>query len=303
MKEHQQDVASTLAKARLKDLIKLMRPHQWWKNGFVLIGLFFGHFWTDTNIAIRVFCATVAFSFISSAVYVVNDIIDIESDRRHPKKRFRPIAAGRVSTAAGWRLASFLAIAGTALAAWASWVVLSIIFLYVIMNVAYSIRLKHVVILDAFVISAGFILRVLAGTVGVGIPPSQWLLQCTIMVTLFLAFTKRRAEFLVMEKNPGQGRKVLAQYTPSLLDNLISITAAGTILSYSLYTTAPETVQIHQTDQLIATVPFVTYGIFRYMYLLHKWQAGENPAQDLLGDKHIIGTAVAWIVVTLLLIF
>ncbi len=279
-----------------------MRPFQWWKNGFVFIGLFFGHGWNDPVLVEQAIACAVAFCFISSSVYVLNDVIDREADRLHPKKRNRPLASGKVSPRGATLLSLGLWLTGIAIAYTVSWGALGLVIIYSFMNMAYSWRLKHVVIVDAFVIAAGFILRVLAGTWAIGIPPSQWLMLCTIMVTLFLAFAKRRAEFLVMEETNEQGRKVLSQYTPELLDNLISITAASTILSYSLYTTNPDTIRIHQTANLIMTVPLVTYGIFRYMYLLHKWKAGENPAQELLGDKHMVATAIVWIALTVWLI-
>lgn len=295
------DKQSMLSYAR--QILRLMRPFQWWKNGFVFVGLFFGHGWVNSDLLIRAIICTLAFCFVSSGVYALNDIIDREADRHHPKKKNRPIAAGRISVSAAILLVAVLWVTGSIMAWWVSWTALALVVFYSLMNIAYSFRLKHVVIVDAFVIATGFILRVLAGTLGIGIPPSQWLLLCTIMVTLFLAFTKRRAEWLVMaETHETTGRKVLTQYTPELLDSLICITAASTILSYSLYTTNPETIRIHETTNLIATVPLVTYGIFRYMYLLHRWRAGENPAQELLRDKHMVVTAIIWVVVTVWLI-
>ncbi len=278
-------------------LLKLMRPFHWWKNGFVFVGIIFGHAWNNFSLVTAAFAAAVAFSLVSSSVYVVNDILDREADRHHPKKRKRPIAAGHVSVPVAWVLGALCWIIGCLVAWWVSPITLGIVLIYSLMNLAYSVSLKHVVIIDAFVISLGFILRVLAGTYGIGIPPSQWLLLCTIMLTLFLAFTKRRAELLVMaetHKTASEGRRVLSQYTPELLDNLISITAACTIICYSLYTTNSETLKVHHTNNLIFTVPVVTYGIFRYMYLLHRWKAGENPARELLGDPHMIATAVVY---------
>ena len=172
----------------LKDYLRLMRPFQWWKNGFVFVGIFFGHAWNDSTLVLQAITCAAAFALVSSGVYVVNDIIDCDADRHHPKKRKRPIAAGRVSIHAAVILA-FLCWCGGCLMAWeVSNTALVLLIVYSVMNLAYSVYLKHVVIIDAFVISAGFILRVLVGTVGIGIPPSQWLLLCTIMLTLFLAF-------------------------------------------------------------------------------------------------------------------
>lgn len=284
------------------ELIKLMRPLQWWKNGFVFIGLFFGHAWADETLLIRVIAATLAFSFASSAMYIFNDWSDCASDRHHPKKKERPLAAGTVSVPMALALGIILWVAALSLAWLVSITDFWLILGYTVLNLAYSYKLKDVVLVDAFVISAGFILRVLAGTIGVGIHPSEWLLLCTTMLTLFLGFSKRRAEILVLGDQTTHRRKVLAQYTPELLDNLLSVTSAGAIISYSLYTTAPQTIQVHHTQYLIATVPMVTYGIFRYLYLLHRWKAGENPARELLGDRHIIVTGLIWAATTIWLI-
>ncbi len=287
---------------RPRDLLKLMRPLQWWKNGFVFVGIFFGHAWENETLLIRVVAAALAFSFASSAMYILNDWSDRESDRHHPKKKHRPLAAGTVSVPVALTLAGFLWVVAIIIARLVSLTDFWLIICYTLLNLAYSYKLKNVVLVDAFVISAGFILRVLAGTIGVGIPPSEWLLLCSTMLTLFLGFSKRRAEILVLSDKTTHRRKVLDQYTPELLDNLLSITSAGAIISYSLYTTAPQTIHAHHTQYLISTVPIVTYGIFRYLYLLHRWKAGENPARELLGDKHIILTAVAWFAVTIWLI-
>lgn len=286
----------------LKNYVRLMRPFQWWKNGFVFVGVFFGHGWNQPIVLWHAIWCAIAFCLVSSGVYIINDIIDAEADRIHPKKRNRPIAAGEVPIGTAAVLGIFLWMTGFGLALGVSWTALSILVFYCVLNFAYSVKLKHVVIVDAFAISLGFILRVLAGTLGIGIPPSQWLVLCTIMVTLFLAFTKRRAEYIIMRESHETSRKVLSQYTPELLDSLIGITAACTILSYSLYTTNPETIRIHHSPNLIATVPLVSYGIFRYLYLLHKWHAGENPAKELLKDRHIVFIAIAWVALTLYLI-
>jgi 4-hydroxybenzoate polyprenyltransferase len=286
-----------------RQLFKLMRPTQWWKNGFVLVGLFFGHAWSDPQLLTQALVGMVAFCLVSSSVYILNDILDREADRLHPKKKYRPIASGTIPVTTAAYIGIALFIFGTVLAWWVSWIALGLIVFYAGLNIAYSAVLKHVVIIDAFVISAGFMIRVLVGTLGIGIIPSQWMLLCTTMVTLFLAFTKRRAEFILVAQHQEQGRKVLSQYSPELLDSLIGITAACTILSYSLYTTSADTIRLHHTNYLIFTVPIVAYGIFRYLYLLHRWNAGENPAQELLADPHMLGTVVAWALLTVFLIY
>jgi 4-hydroxybenzoate polyprenyltransferase len=283
-------------------LLRLMRPRQWIKNGFVFAGLLFGHAWHDPLLVYRVVVAALAFSLVSSCVYIINDIADRERDRYHPAKRNRPLASGAVSAGPAAVLAALLGTAAAALAQWVSPTVLFIVLGYWGMNLAYSFGLKHVVILDVFIIAAGFMLRILAGTVGVGIPPSQWLLLCGLMVTLFLGFTKRRAEIISLARDRKTHRKVLEHYSPVLLDKMIGITAAGVIMSYSLYTMSPQTVRTHGTPYLIYTVPFVMYGIFRYIYLLHHQSGGGDPSRDLLGDPHLLAVTAAWLAAILWLI-
>ena len=287
---------------KMFELLRLMRPYQWVKNGFVFTGLLFGHAWHDPHLVTQVVIAFAAFCLVSSSIYTFNDIVDLEQDRLHPKKSQRPLASGQVSVSAAVMLAALLAVLGLVLAYAASPLVLIILLVYALMNIAYSLRLKHVVILDVFIIATGFMLRILAGTMGVGIPPSQWLLLCGLMVTLFLGFTKRRAEIIALTDDKANHRKVLEHYSPVLLDKMIGITAAGLIMSYSLYTMNPDTIRIHGTANLIYTVPFVMYGVFRYIYLLHHQSRGGDPSHDLVRDPHLIVVVGAWLVTTLLLI-
>ncbi len=286
----------------LFELLRLMRPYQCVKNGFVFTGLLFGHAWHDVNLVAQVVIAFGAFCFVSSAVYTLNDIIDIEQDRAHPKKRLRPLASGSVSVPSAAMLAVLLAIVGLGLAWYVSAAVLAILIGYAVMNIAYSLRLKHVVILDVFIIATGFMLRILAGTLGVGIPPSQWLLLCGLMVTLFLGFTKRRAEIIALTEDKASHRRVLEHYSPVLLDKMIGITAAGLIMSYALYTMNPDTIRVHHTANLIYTVPFVMYGVFRYIYLLHHQSRGGDPSHDLVRDHHLMIAVGGWLVATIWLI-
>lgn len=280
-----------------RDLIRLMRPVQWLKNAFVFIGLIFGR---DLNpvLTMRVVVTAIAFCMASSAMYIINDILDRESDRHHPKKKNRPLAAGLVSIPAALCLSLILGVSCLAISMWVSYKVLLIIFSYCFLNIVYSIWLKHVVIIDVFCISAGFMLRILAGTVGVGIPPSKWLLLCSMMLTLFLGFAKRRAEIIALSNNKEEHRKVLVNYGPILLDEIIGICATGVIITYSLYTMSPETILIHKTQNLIYTVPFVVYGLFRYIYLLHHCNQGGDPSKEIFKDPHILGSLLAWAVLT-----
>ncbi len=286
----------------LKDYWQLMRPRQWVKNGFVLMGILFANAWRQPDMLRRAVIATVAFSLIASGIYVLNDLVDRKDDLNHPAKKFRPLAAGRISTTAALALFSVLWIAGAALALLVSRAVLLILFTYVAINISYSLGLKQIVILDVFLIAAGFMLRILAGTLGIGIAPSQWLLICGFMVALFLGFAKRRAELYALAGETSNHRRVLEHYQPVFLDKMIVITAACVILTYSLYTMSPVTVQTHHTESLIYTAPFVVYGIFRYIYSLHNQQAGTEPATEIFRDPHLLFSIAGWLLVTLWLI-
>ncbi len=284
------------------NLLRLLRPHQWLKNGFVFIGLLFGHAWNDPHKLSQALAAFVAFCLLASAVYVMNDLIDREQDRRHPKKKLRPLAAGTVSVRAAVVLGVICLIAGGVIAVRyagsAPWLFLA----YVVMNLGYCFGLKHVVILDVFIIAAGFMLRILAGTLGIDIAPSHWLLLCGLMVTLFLGFAKRRAELNALLQESAGHRRVLEHYTAAMLDQFITIAAAGTIISYSLYTVSAETVALHGTRGLMVTIPFVVYGILRYLWRLHRQGGGGDPAQELLGDPHLLIVAVGWLATVLALL-
>lgn len=284
------------------DLLRLMRPLQWIKNSFVFTGILFSALYTDTPLLIKVILTAIAFCLVSSCIYILNDILDTQSDSRHPKKKNRPLPSGKVTIQAALILSAILGITGISLAAFVSYKVLIIIIGYVVLNIAYSFKLKHVVILDVFCIAAGFMLRILAGTVGVGIPPSKWLLLCGLMITLFLGFAKRRAEIIALAHNKGEHRKVLLNYGPVVLDEILAICATGVIITYSLYTMSAETTRIHHTENLIYTVPFVIYALFRYLFLLHHCQSGGDPTGDLLKDRHIITSVLLWGVLTIYLI-
>lgn len=287
---------------RIPDLWRLMRPRQWVKNSFVLTGILFANAWRQPELLERVLLATVAFSLVASGVYIVNDLIDRPHDLNHPRKKQRPLAAGKVSVSAAVTLLVVLWIAAFTLGFLVSRAVIIILLIYVLVNIAYSLHLKHVVILDVFIIASGFMLRILAGTIGVDIAPSQWLLLCGLMMALFLGFAKRRAELYAMTEDSPTHRRVLGHYQPVLLDNMIVVTATCVILTYSLYTMSPATIQAHHTESLIYTVPFVIYGIFRYIYSLHKQNAGSDPALQIFRDPHLLVAIVGWLLVTLWLI-
>jgi 4-hydroxybenzoate polyprenyltransferase len=286
--------------AIFRDLLKLARPHQWVKNGFVLLGTIFSHRFDvapQTALAFAAFCAA------ASAVYVFNDIFDIQSDRNHPVKRNRPLASGRLSKNYAWIAGAVLTSIAISLALEVSKAACGLVILYGMMNIFYSVWWKNLVIIDVFTIAAGFMIRILVGTIGLSIAPSSWLLLCGMMVTLFLGFSKRRAELLISNRSPtAKSRKVLASYSPVIVDQFQSITAACTILSYALYTVSQDTVALHGSANLIYTVPFIVYGIFRYLFLLHAEGSGEDTAKDIILDWHLRITVVSWIIVTVSII-
>lgn len=281
--------------------LRLLRPHQYIKNGFVLIGVVFAGQFARQPLILAGF-AFLAFCAIASAVYVLNDILDVEADRQHPTKKNRPLASGEVALPTAWWLAAGLSCFALILASQVSLWAFVFVLAYALLNTGYSLHWKHVPVLDVFIISAGFMLRILTGTVGLGIPPSPWLLLCGLMLTLFLGFTKRRAELLALERagvhDRSLTRRVLDQYSPMMIEQYIAISAACTILSYSLYTVSADTVARHGTDALIYTVPFVGYGIYRYLFLLHQHGKGNDTARDLYADQHLLITVLGWMVVT-----
>ena len=294
---------------RLSAYLGLMRPQQWVKNGFVLVGLIFGHGFTDQALLVKAGALFGAFCLVSSGVYAMNDVLDREADRAHPRKRERPVARGTVRAGAALAFALALAACGLALAHWVSAVALGLAAGYVLLNLGYSAGLKHVAILDVFLIASGFMLRILAGTLGLDIAPSHWLLLCGLMVTVFLGFAKRRAELFALRyeehgsrERAAVQRRVLDDYSPRLLDQMIAISAAGAMIAYALYTVDAKTIAIQGTDRLVYTVPFVLYGLFRYLHVLYRSRGGADPAAELLGDPHLLIATAGWLAVVLWLI-
>jgi 4-hydroxybenzoate polyprenyltransferase len=270
-----------------------LRPQQWIKNAFVWAGFLFAHAWRDPSLAMQVAAAFVAFCLLASAVYVANDWIDRDADRKHPLKRNRPIASGRIPLAGALITSIALAAAALALGAWVGIDLVAILAAYLALNAAYSFGLKRMVIIDVIAVSLGFVLRLLAGTLGVGISPSPWLLMCGLMLTLLLGFGKRRAELDAVSLDAG--RSVLAQYSPALLDRLITVCVSGTLISYSLYTISPQTIALHGSPNLVYTVPIVTYALFRYLYLLDGHHAAEDPSRLMLTDVHLQTAVLVWL--------
>lgn len=288
----------------LMNLIRLLRPHQWIKNIFVFAGLFFAHAWTHFSLVESALLSFIAFCLISSATYIYNDIIDYPHDKLHSVKKHRPLASQQISIATATIILILCFLLSLSLSLIISYKTTIIILSYFCLNIIYTHYIKHIVILDVFAISAGFMLRILAGTIGINIPPSPWLMFCGLMITLFLGFTKRRAEGMTLQETDFLSRKVLKEYNTVFLDKMIGITASCSIIGYGIYTLSPETIHVHHTANLIYTLPFVIYGIFRYLYLLHQksetpHKNGEDTSKDLLTDKPLMITTLLWIFVTL----
>ena len=274
-------------------LIRLMRPHQWLKNTFVFAGLVFSQAWQDGPLAWRVAQSFAAFCCFSSMVYILNDWHDRASDALHPAKRHRPLATGAVSAPAALALAGLLLAAGLWLAA-GNRTLLVVLGLYVALNLAYSWRLKRVPVVDVSIIATGFMLRLLAGTLAVGIPPSRWLLLTGIFVTLFFGFCKRKAESF---QEKASHRAVLAHYPAALLDTYIAVTLTATLTTYSLFASSPEA-QLQHGERLLYTVPVVVFGMLRYTYQVHRGR-GEDVARDLLRDPWLLSAGALWLLLFL----
>ena len=289
--------------ALLGSLLSALRPKEWVKNGLVLAPLFFSQNFLNSTALPRATAAFVLFCLVSSSVYLLNDIWDRERDRRHPLKRFRPLASGKLSVplAAGVMLALFgVAIAGSLILDEMFALTLGI---YALLNVIYSAGLKNIVILDVFAIAFGFVLRVIGGALVIDVAISHWLLICTTLLALFLGFSKRRHELLLLGDKASSHRDVLADYSPDFLDMMIGIVTASTVMSYILYTVSEETVRRFHTDRLLLTVPFVLFGIFRYLFLVYHRDQGGNPARELLTDSFLIVDVFLWSVLTGIIIY
>lgn len=274
------------------DILRALRPNQWTKNLVVPAAFFFAfgdQTQTLTRLALyQILAATALFCLASSGIYLMNDIRDLAADQVHPTKRFRPIAAGRVSIPLAATLSAVL-LAGSLAASFSLAPLFALaVGAYIAMQVVYTFWLKHLALVDVFVIALGFVLRAAAGGLAIHVPISPWLLVCAFLLALFLALCKRRHEKLLLEGNADSHRASLEHYDPKLLDQLIAIVSAATIVSYSIYTLSPETVHKFGTSLLSATIPFVIFGIFRYLDLVYRKEGGGRPEKTLLTDRVLI---------------
>lgn len=284
-------------------VVRSMRPYQWTKNLFLFAGLIFSQNLLHGPLILRTVLAFCTFCLLTGGVYIINDVIDKKEDRLHPSKKNRPIASGRVSVA--WALATALcSIIVSLLLSFRLSVDFGVIAaIYVILMTGYSLLLKRVVILDVLIISAGFILRVVAGTVLIGVTISSWLLTCTIFLSLCLALGKRRCELSLVHSGSEGHRDVLQRYSLPFLDQLIAVVTASTLLSYALYTMSEATVEKFGSEKLIFTIPFVVYGLFRYLYLIYVKSEGGDPGKDLFTDRGLLLDVILWVCVAGVLLY
>jgi 4-hydroxybenzoate polyprenyltransferase len=277
-------------------LLLSLRPSQWTKNLIIFGALLFSErlLLLDPGSVARSLAAFAIFCALSSVVYLVNDVIDRNADRLHPLKRHRPIAAGLVPVSSALLLAGALGVAALALAFWLHPGFGLIGALYLGLLAAYSGPLKHIVIIDVLTIAIGFFLRAAAGAVVLGVTISHWLLIVTILLALFLALSKRRHELVLLADTATSHRRILREYSPYLLDQMISVVTASTLVTYAIYTVSADTVEKFGTSLLGLTLPFPIYGIFRYLYLVHQREGGGSPSDMLLTDRPLLICVALW---------
>jgi 4-hydroxybenzoate polyprenyltransferase len=288
---------------RTKALFNLLRPYQWSKNLLLFGPLVFSKKLFETQLCLELLVGFFLFSLASSSVYIFNDIRDIENDRQHPEKQHRPIASGRVSVPFAMSLSIVLGLVSLGGSFYLTPSFGGMVLGYTILNLLYSLGLKQLVILDVMSIAAGFVLRVMAGAKIVEVYPSNWLIICTILLSLFLGFSKRRHELLLLPEKPDSHRKVLKHYSSYFLDQMIAVVTSATVISYMLYTVSEQTVQFFGTRNLIWTVPFVLYGIFRYLYLVHQKAEGGDPADAISRDTPMLLNFLLWVMTCIIIIY
>lgn len=285
--------------AKLKGFLKLARPKQWIKNLFVFAALIFSGHVFDEEYLQKATLAFLLFCLISSCVYILNDIIDVKKDRAHPKKKKRPIASGLISSkeaiifliillpislVASFKVDLFLGI---------------IVLVYFLNNILYSLVVKHLVILDVMSIALGFLLRVVAGGVVIKVYISPWILLCTLLLSLFLGFSKRRHELMILQEEADSHRKILKEYSLEFIDNMLSIVTASTVMAYSLYTFSTNS----ENYYMMATIPFVLYGVFRYQYIIYQKQEGGSPEETVLSDIPLMINIFLWVVTSVVILY
>lgn len=287
----------------IRNIIRLLRPIQWIKNAFIFAPLLFAGNLFEIRDVLKSGFAFLCFSLLASSIYAVNDIIDLEEDRKHPIKQSRPLPSGTLPVSAAFGLSLILAVGSFTLAICLGRNFLLVALAYFILNLVYSRFLKHIVILDVFSITAGFLLRVISGGIAINVQISHWLLICTALLALFLGFSKRRHELVLLGDEAMNHRAVLRHYNPHFLDQMLAVITASALMSYVLYTVDSRTIQTFGTNKLLLTTPFVIYGIFRYQYLVYHKNRGGNPTEELLNDIPLLLDIVLWVLTIVAVIY
>jgi len=278
----------------LKPILISMRPGQWVKNSVVLAALVFSQRLLVPRDIVKSLGAFVIFCIVSGAAYLFNDVCDAESDRHHESKRLRPVASGALPVQTAVLTACVLVLVAVAGSAFLGRDFVALVVVYIAMSAAYSLGLKRIVIIDVMIVAVGFMLRAIAGGAALDVEISPWLVICTIFLALFLALGKRRHELVFMRQDAGAHRSVLAEYNPPLLDQMIAIVTTSTVIVYVLYTTSPSVQERLGTTRLFITIPFVVYGIFRYLYLVHTQEQGGSPSRVLFSDVPLVMDVLLW---------
>ena len=287
----------------MRSILATLRPQQWVKNFVLLAGLIFSQNLDKPDFILKSLAAFALFCLLSSSVYIFNDIMDVESDRKHPLKSARPIAGGRIKVSTGGFLFVVLAIASLGLALWLNPVFALTALGYFVLNLLYSVYLKNVVIIDVMCIALSFVIRAVAGAVVIGVEISAWLVVCTTLLALFLGFGKRRHELVLLEGQATGHRKSLSEYSPYFLDQMISVVTASTVVAYAFYTLSPEVKVKLGASHMELTIPFVLYGVFRYLYLIHQKEGGGSPTKMLLTDRPILANVILWLAAVVLIVY
>jgi 4-hydroxybenzoate polyprenyltransferase len=284
-------------------LVLSLRPSQWTKNLIIFAALMFGQRLLDAGAVLSSLAAFAIFCALSGVVYLVNDVADRDADRTHPIKRFRPIASGAVPVSVAITTAVVLGIVALGAAYWLQPAFAALGVVYLVLLGGYSGPLKHIVIIDVLTIAIGFVLRAAAGAVAIAVAFGAWLYMLTILLALFLALSKRRHELVLLADGATGHRRILQEYSPYLLDQMISVVTASTLVAYAIFTISPDTMAKFHTDRLGLTLPFPLYGIFRYLYLVHQKDGGGNPSDTLLADKPLLSCVAIWAAVVALIIY
>lgn len=285
------------------NLLLSLRPGQWTKNLLIFAGLLFGKKLLDARAVGEALTAFAVFCALSGVVYLVNDIADRDSDRNHPLKARRPIASGALSVGTAATAAVIIGGAALATAALVGWWFAAVALGYVALQGLYSGPLKHIVIIDVLTLAIGFVLRAVAGAVAVNVEISHWLLVCTVLLALFIALAKRRHEIVLLAGDAASHRPILGEYSPYLLDQMIAVVTASTLIAYIFYTVSPETQVKFGTPYLGLTIPFPLYGIFRYLYLVHRREGGGSPSDLLLTDRPLLFCVALWALAVAVIIY